>query len=400
MTMITTPRHLSPQIHRSVVLALLLLPPAMALAQVEKPFLWRVEQPEPSFLFGTVHLNDTRIMNLPAAVIKAQNRADVTVLEIDPDADVADDLWELPDHQRLSHYLSPTEMARIVQILDSTYPNIQIEDIDSLKPWVLEDILVSISDGWDPGQELDPVLDDHLHELAQIAEKDLRYLETWEEQIEAVDSLPFDYQLDSLMWVVEWLETQGSFPASEELVHLYMSGDEVAFETYLNETDSVFLEHLLFGRNEVMSVRMNQMIQAEPHRSFFFAVGVGHYVGTQSINDHLAAMGYRLTRIEQNDWIWVTHPMLVANWRRSDWFGFFAVDEGADWTFHRDLGWIRIAGTDSEQFHFFLPSIGWFWTKADIFPAAFLLDEERWIHLQSEAGTVSAAGFPNDNPNP
>ncbi len=366
--------------------------PSAVLGQVEKPFLWRIERPEPSFLFGTVHLSDPEVVNLPAAVIKAQNRSTVTVVEVDFDAEIADEVWYLPDHLRLSHFLSSDEIARILQILHLEFPWVTAADIDDNKPWALENILISIYR--DADYEPDPILDEQLEEQARGADKEVRYLETPEEQIAALDSIPFDYQLESLMWVVTWLEYQGSLPPSDTIIDHYLSGDEVAFLDYMNESDPEYLDAMLSGRNVTMSARLDDMMRSEPHQSFFVAVGVGHLAGPQPINDYLQEMGYRITRIEQNDWVWVTHPMLHENWRHSHWLGFFAADEGADWTFHRDLGWIRIAGTDSDQFHFYLPSVGWLWTRADIFPACFHLEEDRWVHLQGAAGAVTPIHLP------
>src|SRR4026208_2402211 len=46
-------------------------PPAPARAPapgIEKPFLWRIETPVPSYVFGTIHLPDERVTTLPNTV--------------------------------------------------------------------------------------------------------------------------------------------------------------------------------------------------------------------------------------------------------------------------------------------------------------------------------------------
>src|ERR1051325_3410775 len=52
----------------------------------EKPFLWRIEGPVPSYLYGTVHVPDPRVLELPEVVRRALNASDVFNAEIPLDA--------------------------------------------------------------------------------------------------------------------------------------------------------------------------------------------------------------------------------------------------------------------------------------------------------------------------
>ena len=52
----------------------------------EKPFLWRVDGPAPSYLYGTVHVPDQRVLELPQVVRRALEAADVFNAEIPLDA--------------------------------------------------------------------------------------------------------------------------------------------------------------------------------------------------------------------------------------------------------------------------------------------------------------------------
>lgn len=53
-----------------------------------------------------------------------------------------------------------------------------------------------------------------------------------------------------------------------------------------------------------MARRMDGKMRDNPQHAFYFAVGVGHYVGAGSINEMLVAKGHRLTRVQSNDWPW------------------------------------------------------------------------------------------------
>src|ERR671927_413740 len=48
----------------------------------DKPFLWRIDGPVPSYLYGTVHVPDPRVLELPEVVRKAFDASDVFNAEI------------------------------------------------------------------------------------------------------------------------------------------------------------------------------------------------------------------------------------------------------------------------------------------------------------------------------
>src|SRR6185295_13415884 len=48
----------------------------------EKPFLWRIDGAPPSYLYGTVHVPDQRVLELPEVVRRAFDASDVFNAEI------------------------------------------------------------------------------------------------------------------------------------------------------------------------------------------------------------------------------------------------------------------------------------------------------------------------------
>src|SRR6185369_3208717 len=48
----------------------------------DKPFLWRIEGAVPSYLYGTVHVPDARVLELPDVVKRAFDASDVFNAEI------------------------------------------------------------------------------------------------------------------------------------------------------------------------------------------------------------------------------------------------------------------------------------------------------------------------------
>ena len=53
-----------------------------AVRATDKPFLWRIEGTAPSYLYGTVHVPDPRVLELPEIVRRAFDASDVFNAEI------------------------------------------------------------------------------------------------------------------------------------------------------------------------------------------------------------------------------------------------------------------------------------------------------------------------------
>ena len=54
---------------------------------IERPLLWRIELPTPSYLYGTIHLPDDRVTSLPQVVTEAIGSCGALFTEIPMDMD-------------------------------------------------------------------------------------------------------------------------------------------------------------------------------------------------------------------------------------------------------------------------------------------------------------------------
>ena len=105
---------------------------------------WRVEREglRPSFLFGTMHLTDPRILARPASVQAAEREARTVVVET---LDVLDgkgadllvfahpELLTLPAGKGLEDYLQPDEKRELEGLLDAR--GMPLASIRTLQPW-------------------------------------------------------------------------------------------------------------------------------------------------------------------------------------------------------------------------------------------------------------------------
>ena len=66
------------------------------------------------------------------------------------------------------------------------------------------------------------------------------------------------------------------------------------------EIDTYLRNQLLFKRNELMTERIIDLIENNGDSSFFFAFGVGHFIGENSVIDMLQEKGIRTVRVSRN----------------------------------------------------------------------------------------------------
>ena len=63
------------------------------------------------------------------------------------------------------------------------------------------------------------------------------------------------------------------------------------------EIHSYLRHHIIFERNKIMTERIKNLIRTNPDTSYFFAFGVGHFIGNDSIVDMLQQSNISVERI-------------------------------------------------------------------------------------------------------
>ena len=72
-------------------------------------------------------------------------------------------------------------------------------------------------------------------------------------------------------------------------------------EQALNARFQSYMKRNLFTlRDERMASRVHNLLVNNPGSSYFFAFGVGHFVGPTSVLHHLEELGYTIRRVERN----------------------------------------------------------------------------------------------------
>ena len=106
--------------------------------QYAKGLLWKVNKTgiSPSYIFGTIHVADGRITNLPDIVSKALNNSNIFVMEALPDPTQALALYSMmffSDGKKLTQFTSTRIYEQVLKILSAYHISDQVVSI--MKPW-------------------------------------------------------------------------------------------------------------------------------------------------------------------------------------------------------------------------------------------------------------------------
>jgi hypothetical protein len=280
----------------AVVLALLLGGGAPSSAAETRGLLWKIEgkDQKPSYLFGTIHIADPRVTNLPPPVRAAFDAAERLYVEVVADAE---GLARLMRSMRFGDGRTLTQTIGARGVMDAQAAlakrRIPLGDIDHLKPWAIALMLLMPDSG--DRLPLDLALQVEATERGIAVEG----LETMDEQIAVFDDLPLDDQRALLEVTLRDLaEMPGRI---ESLTQAYLARDLARLQALAEaealgspELHATVMRRLLTDRNRRMVRRMQSRLR---RGNAFIAVGAAHLPGPQGLIELLGREGYRLSAV-------------------------------------------------------------------------------------------------------
>jgi len=281
------------------------------------PFLWKIEGGGPTtYLYGTIHVPDPRVVELPSAVAAAfgASQAVFTEIRMDPATQMGVQAKVmLPDDQHLKDVVGQPLFDRLSKAVDRSLPKdappamgaMLSSMLDRLKPWAAMsyvELLEFLPDMMAGHQALDAML----YDRAQKDGKEVGALETVEEQLAVFEGFTNEEQARMLKLTLDSMDeaaAKGKSP-TEDLIKGYLSGD--LSKLSLMMTESMRLDPVLFGkfsaravddRNRLMVDRLLAKRAERPEKTCFFAVGALHYAGETGIIGLLRKKGLTVTRV-------------------------------------------------------------------------------------------------------
>lgn len=270
--------------------------------------IWKIEKDgtAPSYLFGTIHFSDPRVLDLPPTVKSAYQSADKVVIEA---ADIIDpktflrirveqpDLLLFTDGSTLKSHLPPERVTEIEQKLAER--GFVLDAVGKMKPFVLSSMLMLPQCERERTGRGQKMLDIVLATDAQAEGRPIEGLETTAEQFEAVERLPLDFQIRNFIAMVDYGDQLED--AMETTLQLYLQGEtglimpalrKLAPDDLPDADYDLFQKVLITDRNHIMAERALPLLE---QGNVFIAVGALHLPGKEGLVELLRAKGYSVS---------------------------------------------------------------------------------------------------------
>jgi uncharacterized protein len=252
-----------------------------------EPLVWSIKGPRNTvYLAGSVHLLKRNDATLPAAFDRAYEDAEALVMELDlDDLDPGQaERWLLErglyaDATTQRTTLGEARYERLVAAVNEL--GLPIEAIQRFEPWAVALTLVELAYArleYDPNSGVER----QLEQRASRDGKEIRGLESIEEQLGLLDALPLADQQRFLDQTVEELDELGA--QTEELLVAWRAGDDKTLAKLLEEEYREFpglFRTLVSDRNVRWMPQIERLLRDD--RDYLVVVGVLHLLGDEGV---------------------------------------------------------------------------------------------------------------------
>jgi uncharacterized protein YbaP (TraB family) len=263
--------------------------------------MWKIEGTSNHiYLLGSIHFLRAEDHPLPSAMTRALSDADIVVMELDLAAmnplEAQSTLLRLavdPDGRDLADMLGSgtyREAGRLATGID-----IDLEAMRPFEPWyaamqITQLRLMQLGFDGTYGVESQLLLQ------AMQEGKEMRGLETLDEQLEALDSLPLAAQKKFFIQTLE--EAADMEEQLDDILEAWQTGNEKSLERELSggmEDHPILYNQLLITRNKNWTQTILGYINDK--NDYLIVVGALHLVGKDSVPQMLADKGYATRQI-------------------------------------------------------------------------------------------------------
>lgn len=266
-----------------------------AAGKSDNSLLWKIEGKQlktPSYVMGTIHILPQKDFFLSEVMKKALAEAQQVVLELDMD-DPAMGMHMLQnasmtDGSTLDKLLSAEDYQQLgILVKKSTGAGIDV--FNKWQPMLVASVVMQqMMDSQTASYEMTLV------RMAQEVQKEVKGLESIQEQTEAMATIPYPQQAKYLSELLNDFDKQKALFG--KMVELYKSQDINGLLSYMMEQSGGidFSTVLLNERNQKWIPKIALLAAEKPT---FFAVGAGHLPGKDGVLALLRKAGYRVTAV-------------------------------------------------------------------------------------------------------
>ena len=283
----------------------------------QSSLLWEIsgkELKKPSYLYGTMHVQDARVFQFGDSVLPAFERCEAFAGELLVDNSNPMAMMKyimMPKDTTLSMLLNEEEYKLVKEKAEEKL-GFLAPMIDKIKPFFTSAMLAEMEFQSDSMTSLD----DYFQKLGKEQGKKLIGIETAAEQITALDKTSLNEQAKML---VESLQDEDKYDRMiDDMFEIYLSQDLDKLEKFMNESglSQVTTKSILIDRNKVMTERIDTIIQKRPT---FIGIGAAHLGGKEGVIKGLEEIGYTVKPIYSK-----FSPKVAAEVKKDEngWFVF------------------------------------------------------------------------------
>lgn len=256
--------------------------PALPVVPQGPPFLWKVHKDAgPTlWLYGTVH--DVAIAGVPPAALAALDGAKVFASElgdVEADPEVVRELTRIPSGLGIDQTLPDDDWYALRDALIGT---IKEDALRRVRPWFA---MVLLNNKVSPNKPV--AMDTDLAKRARRAKLPVEALETWKEQMTALDQVVTVKDLSEVIHARDTMHCE-----VDRLATAYRTGDLELMTALLIVPRTS--EPLLWARNRAWQPKLVAYLGTT---GAFVAVGLAHLLGENGLPATLARAGFTVERV-------------------------------------------------------------------------------------------------------
>ena len=267
------------------------------LSKSGKSLLWKISGKKlnkPSYLFGTIHIICLEDFIWTNKMIESLDKSEKICFEMDLDnPELMQQTMELmkdKSGKKIRDYFKPEQYTIISKYVQEKM-GVDLSMLNGMKPIMLESLLIK-----DQAHCPNAIgYEDTIMKIGKKTNKEIMGLEEPKEQIEALESIPVDSFINSLM---EEISTQnGNDTNYAKLMNAYKTQDLPTLFRLINESKELGdnMAPFLDDRNTKWISKMTDKMSKS---SVFFAVGAGHLWGDKGVITLLRKEGYTVEAIK------------------------------------------------------------------------------------------------------
>lgn len=251
--------------------------------------LWRISGKglsKPSYLFGTMHVQDRRVFQFSDSLYHFLESVDGYAMEIDPNAAMTALLKTIsePDTTAfLKDEMSKGDFKKIAAGLEAKF-GVPADRITKKQAWLYKQ-------GWDARarikpDDMDAAVDLYLYNIAKKSGKWVGGIEDLEDQLNIIEEMGSGFDANDLFGSMGTGKSE-----MEKLIRIYLAQDLNKIEETTETMGAGVRDTVLLRRNHKMARRIDSLMHIRNH---FFAIGAAHLPGSEGVLQLMKERGFTI----------------------------------------------------------------------------------------------------------